>query len=150
MLDRLVGYEISPILWKKVRRGLSAGRVQSVAVRLLCEREDEILKFQSQEYWTLDVLLDTASRQKLKVRLIRVDGEKPSLPNEATVDAILAELAKERYSVSEVKTQPRKRNPAAPFITSTLQQEGYRRLRFPAKKTMGVAQELSHRWGQPR
>jgi DNA topoisomerase-1 len=142
VLDRLVGYLVSPFLWTTIRYGLSAGRVQSVALRMICEREDEVLKFQSQEYWTLDVLLDTPSKQKLKVRLIRMDGEKPALPNEATVDAILAELSKERFSVSEVKTLPRKRNPAAPFITSTLQQEGYRRLRYPAKKTMGVAQEL--------
>lgn len=142
VLDRLVGYLASPFLWTTIRYGLSAGRVQSVALRLICEREDDIEKFKSEEYWTLDVLLSTLKNEQLRVRLVRIDGEKPTLPNEATVDELIKELEKQQFAVSEVKTQRRRRNPAAPFITSTLQQEAYRRLHFPAKKTMSVAQEL--------
>ncbi|MDM7915144.1 MAG: type I DNA topoisomerase, partial [Candidatus Eisenbacteria bacterium] len=142
VMDRLVGYLVSPFLWTTIRYGLSAGRVQSVALRLICDREDEIEAFRSQEYWTLDVLLATLQKESLRVRLVKVDGEKPSLPSREAVDGLLRELEKAAFRVAEVKTQPRRRNPFAPFITSTLQQEGYRRLHFPAKKTMSVAQEL--------
>ncbi len=142
VMDRLVGYLVSPFLWSTIRYGLSAGRVQSVALRMICDREEEIEAFREQEYWTIDVVLKTRPGASLRVRLVKIDGEKPQLPDEATTDAILAELAKETYAVADVRTQPRKRNPYAPFITSTLQQEAYRRLHFSAKKTMAIAQEL--------
>lgn len=142
VMDRLVGYLVSPFLWTTIRYGLSAGRVQSVALRMICDREDEIEAFRTQEYWTLDVLLGTHRAEELRVRLVRVDGEKPNLASEAEVDAVVAELGRSQFVVTDVKTQPRRRNPAAPFITSTLQQEAYRRLHYPAKKTMAIAQEL--------
>jgi DNA topoisomerase-1 len=142
VLDRLVGYLVSPFLWTTIRYGLSAGRVQSVALRMICDREDEVEAFTTQEYWTLDILLGTPRAEALRVRLVRVDGEKPVLASEAEVDAVVGELSHLPFAVTDVKTQPRRRNPSAPFITSTLQQEAYRRLHYPAKKTMGIAQEL--------
>ena len=142
VLDRLVGYLISPFLWTTIRYGLSAGRVQSVALRLICEREDDIEAFESREYWTLDLLLATPRSEVLRVRLVKVDGEKPAIGSEAQAEEMIQALARERFTVEDVKIQPRRRNPAPPFITSTLQQEAYRRLHFPAKKTMSIAQEL--------
>jgi len=142
VMDRIVGYMISPFLWTTIRYGLSAGRVQSVALRLICDREGEIEAFTAQEYWTIDAVLKTVHHHTLRVHLVRVDGEKPAIANEQDADAILTELAAGRFTVADVKTQPRKRNPAPPFITSTLQQEAFRRLHFSAKKTMALAQEL--------
>ncbi len=142
VLDRLVGYLVSPYLWTTIRYGLSAGRVQSVALRMICEREDDIERFVAQEYWTLDLTLGTARKESLRVRLVKVDGEKPVLPSDEIVEAVIQELEKATFRVGEVKTQPRRRNPSAPFITSTLQQEANRRLHFTAKKTMAVAQQL--------
>jgi DNA topoisomerase I len=142
VMDRLVGYLVSPFLWTTIRYGLSAGRVQSVALRMICDREDEVEAFRTQEYWTLDVLLGTPRAEELRLRLVRVDGEKPNLASEAEVDAVVEELGRAHFVVTDVRTQPRRRNSAAPFITSTLQQEAYRRLHFPAKKTMAIAQEL--------
>lgn len=143
ILDRLVGYKISPLLWRKVKKGLSAGRVQSVAVELICEREDEIKHFKEEEYWT--VLADLAKSLKGKpfqAQLIKVDGKNIKLRNEAQTDAVLDLLQDADYLVESVKKSERKRNPAPPFITSTLQQEASRKLGFKAKKTMRIAQQL--------
>jgi DNA topoisomerase-1 len=143
ILDRLVGYQISPLLWKKVRRGLSAGRVQSVAVRLICEREAEIKAFVPQEYWTLDALLEgPAGPPPFKARLSRVDGKKPELKDKASIEALLADLRSSPFTVSKVDKRERRRNAPAPFITSKLQQEAANRLGFTAKKTMALAQRL--------
>ncbi|EPX55528.1 DNA topoisomerase I [Cystobacter fuscus DSM 2262] len=143
ILDRLVGYQISPILWKKVRRGLSAGRVQSVAVRLICERESEIKAFVPQEYWTLDALLQGQSGPpSFKAKLSRVDGKKVELKDQATTQGLVAEVKNAPFTVSKVDKRERRRNAPAPFITSKLQQEAANRLHFTAKKTMALAQRL--------
>jgi len=143
ILDRLVGYQISPILWKKVRRGLSAGRVQSVAVRLICERESEIKAFVPQEYWTLDALLEGPSGPPpFKAKLSRVDGKKVDLKDAATTRGLVEELKNASFAVSKVDKRERRRNAPAPFITSKLQQEAANRLHFTAKKTMALAQRL--------
>jgi len=142
VLDRLVGYQVSPFLWKTVRYGLSAGRVQSVALRLICEREEEIRAFVPREYWTLDADLATAKDERFRARVQKKDGEKISLGNEAQAKAAAAELQKQSFRVTGVRTQEKKRNSLPPFITSTLQQEAFRRLHFSGKKTMVVAQQL--------
>ena len=142
VLDRLVGYQVSPFLWKTVRYGLSAGRVQSVALRLICEREDEIRAFQPREYWTIDADLATPKDERFRARVQKKAGEKFTLENEAQAKAAAAELEKESFRVTGVRTQEKKRNPLPPFITSTLQQESFQRLGFSAKKTMVVAQQL--------
>jgi len=145
VVDRLVGYRLSPFLWKKVRRGLSAGRVQSVAVRLVAEREREILAFQSQEYWTIDAKVAKEGtppdfRAKLAGRIGKKD--KIEITNETDSQRLTAELRSSALTVAKVQNKNQNRRPAAPFITSTLQQEASRRLRFTAKKTMAVAQQL--------
>lgn len=148
ILDRLVGYELSPLLWDKVRPRLSAGRVQSVAVRLVVEREREIEGFVPEEYWTIDAELartverDLPERQNFFARLIRVNNEEIALPTQGAVEPILADLEKADYVVDTVKKGQRKRKPYPPFITSTLQQEASRRLGFTARRTMNVAQQL--------
>ncbi len=142
VLDRLVGYQVSPFLWKTVRYGLSAGRVQSVALRLICEREEEIRAFQMREYWTLDADLLTPRGELFRARVHKKDGGKLTLENEAQTKAEAAALGKEKFTVSGLRTQEKKRNPLPPFITSTLQQEAIRRLHFSAQKTMVVAQQL--------
>ncbi|MET0405005.1 MAG: type I DNA topoisomerase, partial [Cystobacter sp.] len=143
ILDRLVGYQISPILWKKVRRGLSAGRVQSVAVRLICERESEIKAFVPQEYWTLDAMLqNTSGPPTFKAKLSRVDGKKVELKDQAITHGLVGELKGATFSVAKVDKRERRRNAPAPFITSKLQQEAANRLHFTAKKTMALAQRL--------
>ena len=142
MLDRLVGYSLSPLLWDKVQRGLSAGRVQSVAVRLIVDREREIEAFQKQEYWTLHARLSPTGRPDFEAALREVDGEKPELPDEATTRALVETLDGATWRVRSVTRGERKRNPTPPFITSTLQQEAGRKLGFSAKKTMTVAQQL--------
>jgi len=142
VLDRLVGYKISPLLWDKVRRGLSAGRVQTVAVRLIVEREREIRAFQKREYWTIDVDLAAKKPPVLSARLIRQNGENPEIPGQAAADALVAQLAGADYVVESVVTREKRRNPVAPFITSTLQQEASRKLRFSVKRTMMLAQRL--------
>lgn len=151
VLDRIVGYQISPLLWDKVRRGLSAGRVQTVAVRLIVEREEEIKAFNSVEYWTIDANLHPAPNgQEFTARFIGVDGERarvetvdaPSLPDQKLTDAAVAQLKKAEWSVRNVDRKERKRNPAAPFTTSKLQQDASRQLGFNVKRTMGVAQRL--------
>jgi DNA topoisomerase-1 len=142
ILDRLVGYLISPLLWEKVRRGLSAGRVQSVAVRLLCEREKEIQSFVSQEYWTIQALLEGSLPPSFPATLVRIDSGKAEIKNEGEAQAILQELATLPFSVKEVEKKERRKYPPPPFITSQLQQEAWRKLRFTAKKTMSLAQRL--------
>ncbi|HEY1905303.1 MAG TPA: type I DNA topoisomerase [Myxococcaceae bacterium] len=142
ILDRLVGYQISPLLWKKVRRGLSAGRVQSVAVRLIVEREREIKAFVPVEYWTLEAELEGKAPPPFRARLAKLDGKKAEVPDKATADALLEELRKADYRVATVERRERRRNAAAPFITSKLQQEAANRLHFTAKKTMTLAQRL--------
>ena len=143
ILDRLVGYELSPFLWKKVKRGLSAGRVQSVAVRLVVDRENEIRRFVPKEYWSIDAkFMAPSSRKVFEASLIAVDGEKLEIPDQAASDGLLERLRDAEYTVSSVKKRVTKKQPAPPFITSTLQQEASRKLGFSAKRTMKAAQEL--------
>ncbi|MFN7994741.1 MAG: type I DNA topoisomerase [Bryobacteraceae bacterium] len=142
VLDRLVGYKISPLLWDKVRRGLSAGRVQTVALRLIVEREAEIAAFVKNEYWTVDVDLAARKPPQIAARLIKKDDQTPELGSKEATDALLAQLADADYIVKSVGTREKRRNPVAPFITSTLQQESSRKLRFSVKRTMMLAQRL--------
>jgi DNA topoisomerase-1 len=142
ILDRLVGYEISPILWKKVRRGLSAGRVQSVAVRLLVEREKDIAVFQPEEYWSVDVDCRTPEPPPFVARIFRWNGDKAEPRTQAEAAEIAAELGAGAAVVTKVERKERRRRPQPPFITSKLQQEAARKLRFSAKRTMGLAQRL--------
>jgi DNA topoisomerase-1 len=142
VLDRLVGYKISPLLWDKVRRGLSAGRVQTVALRVIVEREREIRAFIKNEYWTVDVDLLAKKNPVLSARLIRANDETPVLGNQEITDSLVSQLAGADYIVKSVTTREKKRNPVAPFITSTLQQESARKLRFSVKRTMMLAQRL--------
>ncbi|WP_112180833.1 MULTISPECIES: type I DNA topoisomerase [Paraliobacillus] len=141
ILDRLVGYNISPLLWKKVKKGLSAGRVQSVAVKMIIDREREIEKFEPEEYWSIDGLFDKDS-EIFDGAFYGINGKKTALPNKDEVDKILAELKDKSFLVDKVKKRERKRNPSAPFITSSIQQEAARKLNFRARKTMMVAQQL--------
>ncbi|MBV8809432.1 MAG: type I DNA topoisomerase [Acidobacteriaceae bacterium] len=142
VLDRLVGYKISPLLWDKVRRGLSAGRVQTVALRLIVEREREIRAFQKQEYWTIDVSLNAKKPPVLTARLNKRNDETPEIGNAEAAKSIVDDLAAARYTVKSVGLREKRRNPVAPFITSTLQQESSRKLRFSVKRTMMLAQAL--------
>jgi DNA topoisomerase-1 len=142
VLDRLVGYKISPLLWDKVRRGLSAGRVQTVALRLIVEREREIRAFEKKEYWTIDVDLAAKKPPVLTARLAKVNGEAPEVGNQEAADSIVTQVDGVPYVVRSVGTKEKKRNPVAPFITSTLQQESSRKLRFSVKRTMMLAQRL--------
>src|SRR5437868_2559450 len=142
VLDRLVGYQISPILWKKVRRGLSAGRVQSVAVRLVVEREEEIGKFVPVEYWSIEADLRAALPPQFRARLIRLDGEKTEISSGDVARPLVEQLRREKFVVIEVTKKERRRNAPPPFITSKLQQEAANRLGFTAKKTMTLAQRL--------
>jgi DNA topoisomerase I len=142
VLDRLVGYKISPLLWDKVRRGLSAGRVQTVALRLIVEREREIRAFQKQEYWTIDVALQAQKPPILTARLNKRGEESPQIGNEQGAKDIVADLDGASYIVQSVATREKRRNPVPPFITSTLQQEASRKLRFSVKRTMMLAQGL--------
>jgi len=141
VLDRLVGYKISPLLWDKVRRGLSAGRVQTVALRLIVEREREIRAFVPKEYWTIDADL-LAKKGALTTRLVRINGENAEVGSTEAANAVMADLENAAYTVQSVSTREKKRNPVAPFITSTLQQESSRKLRFSVKRTMMLAQRL--------
>ena len=142
VLDRLVGYKISPLLWDKVRRGLSAGRVQTVAVRVIVEREREIRAFIKDEYWTLDCDLNAKKSPVLTARLFKKNDENPVIGNQETSDALLKDLDGVEYRVKAVGTKEKRRNPVAPFITSTLQQDSSRKLRFSVKRTMMIAQRL--------
>lgn len=143
VLDRIVGYKISPILWKKVKRGLSAGRVQSVAVKLIVDRENEIENFIPEEYWNIYAdLKDEKSKKQFEVRFYGKNGKKQEIHSKEEIDQILKTIEKAKYTVSEVKKGEKKRNPAPPFTTSTMQQEASRKLGFTLKKTMSVAQGL--------
>ena len=142
ILDRIVGYELSPLLWKKVRRGLSAGRVQSVALRLICEREQEIDEFVVEEYWSITGYFLTPERKKFQAKLLSVGGKKVQIGNESQAKEIETGLKAESYIVAEVKKRQRQRSPAPPFNTSSLQQEAGRKLGFGARKTMMIAQQL--------
>lgn len=145
VLDRIVGYQVSPLLWKALYRGLSAGRVQSVALRLICERENEVEAFVPKEYWTLEALFETAvegGRARYEATLDKVDGKSLEAGSEAEADELVAAARGQDYSIAGVEKKKRKRNPAPPFITSTLQQEAARKLGFSARKTMSVAQQL--------
>lgn len=143
ILDRLVGYKLSPLLWRKVKKGLSAGRVQSVAVRLVCDREEEIKAFEPEEYWSLTGLFrKEKSRTDIEAKLIQFKKEKINITNEESMQRILTELDGAQYTVADVKKRQKTRNPSAPFTTSTMQQEAYRKLNFAARKTMQVAQQL--------
>ena len=143
VLDRIVGYKISPVLWKKVKRGLSAGRVQSVAVRLIVEREEEIEKFVPEEYWNISLIAsDKKTKTKFESKLVGKNNEKIELHSKDEVDKILDDLSGAKYIVREVKNGERKRNPAPPFTTSTLQQDASRKLNFALRKTMQIAQGL--------
>lgn len=141
ILDRLVGYEISPVLWKKIKWGLSAGRVQSVAVRLICDREKEIREFVQEEYWTITATLKNGDRV-LDAKLISFGDEKLKITNKEQADEIIKRLTGKIFYVNEVKKQERRKNPFPPFTTSTLQQEAYKKLNFSTKKTMQIAQQL--------
>ncbi|MEK5058714.1 type I DNA topoisomerase [Paenibacillus shunpengii] len=141
ILDRLVGYKISPLLWKKVKKGLSAGRVQSVAVKIILDREDEINEFVPEEYWSITARLE-ADGSPFEAKFHQLRGEKTELSNEEQVKEILKEIEDKDYVVTEVKEKERTRNPSAPFTTSSLQQEAARKLNFRAAKTMSVAQQL--------
>ncbi|MBI9074980.1 MAG: type I DNA topoisomerase [Desulfatibacillum sp.] len=142
ILDRLVGYQVSPILWKKVQRGLSAGRVQTVAVRVICEREREIQAFIPEEYWSLTAHLQKDEPPVFPAKLLKIDGKKAKVSNEDESNAILKELEGETYVVDKVIKKTVKRNPLPPFTTSKLQQDSIHKLRFSAKKTMLLAQQL--------
>jgi DNA topoisomerase I len=143
ILDRLVGYSISPILWEKVRSRLSAGRVQSVALRLIVEREKDIQSFLPVEYWSIQAELKPEKvRQTFIANLVRVDDQEPVLPNEEIVQGIVQDLEKAAYIISRMKKGERKRKPSPPFITSTLQQEASRKMGYTTKRTMRIAQQL--------
>ena len=142
ILDRLVGYKISPLLWKKVHRGLSAGRVQSVALRIVCERERLILDFKPKEYWSITLELEGSEKPQFQSKLFKIDGNKAEVNNKEEADQILKAIEGASPVLEDIVKKERKRNPSAPFITSTLQQEASRKLNFSPKKTMMLAQRL--------
>lgn len=141
ILDRLVGYKISPLLWKKVKKGLSAGRVQSVAVKIILDRENEISAFEPEEYWTITAKL-TVKGSAFEAKFLKLNGVKKELNNEQEVNEILSLIQSSSFEVADVKERERQRHPSAPFTTSSLQQEAARKLGFRAAKTMSVAQQL--------
>ncbi|KLU63285.1 DNA topoisomerase 1 [Peptococcaceae bacterium CEB3] len=141
ILDRLVGYQLSPLLWRKVKKGLSAGRVQSVAVRLVGDREEDIRAFVPEEYWTLIAFLE-AKGGAFSAKLVKKSGEKLEIKSKEEMDAVLAELTALSFQVADVRKKEKKKQPAPPFTTSSLQQEAYRKLNFSPKKTMLLAQQL--------
>lgn len=145
ILDRLVGYKLSPLLWKKIRAGLSAGRVQSVAVKLICDRQKEIDQFEPEEYWSIDVLtskLNKPKKEAFKSSLLKKNNKKIKIPDKKKADEILSEIKQNDFVVSNIKKTEQKKNPAPPFKTSTLQQQAFKSLNFPARKTMTIAQQL--------
>jgi DNA topoisomerase-1 len=142
VLDRIVGYKISPLLWDKVRRGLSAGRVQTVALRLIVEREQLIKAFVPQEYWSIHAMLDAGEPPIFEAKLSKYKGEDIEVGNQEAADKVVAAVSKARWQVTSVAQKEKKRNPPPPFTTSKLQQAAYNRLRYTAKRTMGVAQRL--------
>jgi DNA topoisomerase-1 len=142
ILDRLVGYQVSPLLWRKVKGGLSAGRVQSVAVRIICEREHAIQAFEPQEYWSITAHLESDAPPPLTAKLVKKENQKLTIPDEAATHKILKELDGEKFVVEKILKKTTRKNPLPPFTTSKLQQEAIRKLRFTARKTMIVAQQL--------
>ncbi len=142
VLDRIVGYKISPLLWDKVRRGLSAGRVQTVALRLIVEREQEIRAFIPQEYWSIHAMLDAGEPPLFEARLTKKKGEDIEVKNQETADAIVAAVSKSKWQVTSVALKEKRRNAPPPFTTSKLQQAAYNRLRYTAKRTMALAQRM--------
>lgn len=145
LLDRLVGYKLSPLLWSKVRKGLSAGRVQTVTVKIVCQREREIEKFEPEEYWSITAHFITEideEKEKFEAKLHRIDNKKFNIGSEKEVNEILEELYDNKYTIDKVKERKRKRNPYPPFTTSTMQQQAANNLNFTAKKTMYIAQQL--------
>ena len=142
ILDRMVGYQISPLLWRKVAGGLSAGRVQSVAVRIICERERAIQAFDPEEYWSVTAHLQGRTPPPFTAKLARRSGEKVKIPNQAAAEEILSAIEGKPWRVQSVKKKTTRRNPLPPFITSKLQQEAIHKLKFSARKTMSVAQQL--------
>jgi DNA topoisomerase-1 len=142
VLDRIVGYKVSPLLWDKVRRGLSAGRVQTVAVRLIVEREQEIRAFIPQEYWTIHAMLDSGQPPLFEAKLSKYKGEDIEIGNQEAADKVLAAVNKAKWQIASVTQKEKRRNPPPPFTTSKLQQAAYNRLRYTAKRTMGIAQRL--------
>ena len=142
VLDRIVGYKISPLLWDKVRRGLSAGRVQTVALRLIVEREQLIRAFVPQEYWTIHAMLDAGEPPIFEAKLSKYKGEDIEVANQEAADKIVAAVSKAKWQVASVTQKEKRRNPPPPFTTSKLQQAAYNRLRYTAKRTMGLAQRL--------
>jgi len=142
VLDRIVGYKVSPLLWNKVRRGLSAGRVQTVALRLIVEREQLIRAFVPQEYWTIHAMLDAGKPPLFEAKLFKHNGEDIAVANQESADKIVAAVSKAKWQVASVAQKEKRRNPPPPFTTSKLQQAAYNRLRFTAKRTMGIAQKL--------
>lgn len=141
-MDRIVGYKISPFIWKTVYYGLSAGRVQSVALRLICEREKEIKSFVPEEYWSIIGEFQAERSESFFAKLIKIAGDEPKISNSVTAEGYVNDIRKQEFSISDVQKKNVKRNPAPPFITSTLQQEAANRLRFSAKRTMMLAQKL--------
>jgi DNA topoisomerase-1 len=143
ILDRIVGYKISPLLWKKVKKGLSAGRVQSVALKIICDREKEIDAFIPDEYWTIDAYLrDTTSKDKFVAKFYGTKNEKMTIKSKEEVDKIISEISKNEYNISQIKESQRTKKPPIPFTTSTLQQEAAKKLNFTTSKTMRIAQQL--------
>jgi DNA topoisomerase-1 len=142
VLDRIVGYKVSPLLWDKVRRGLSAGRVQTVALRLIVEREQEIRAFVPQEYWTIHAMLDAGQPPIFEAKLSKYKGEDIEVANQQAANAVLGAVEKAKWQVASVTQKEKRRNPPPPFTTSKLQQAAYNRLRYTAKRTMGIAQRL--------
>ncbi|MBQ7981796.1 MAG: type I DNA topoisomerase, partial [Oscillospiraceae bacterium] len=143
ILDRIVGYKLSPFLWKKVRRGLSAGRVQSVAVSLIVEREKQINSFKPEEYWSIDAKMTApSSKKQFDASFMGINGEKTELHSQAETDAVLKKIEGAEYKVTDVKKSVRRKSPAPPFTTSTMQQEASKKLGFAAAKTMKAAQTL--------
>lgn len=142
ILDRIVGYLLSPLLWKKIARGLSAGRVQSVALRLIVEREKQILVFVSNEYWEIEAGLKKADNSSFSVKLEKIEGKKAEIKNKEEAEELAGDIKDKKFIVFGVEKKEKKRYPDAPFITSTLQQEAFNKLKFNAAKTMLIAQEL--------
>ncbi len=142
VLDRIVGYKVSPLLWNKVRRGLSAGRVQTVALRLIVEREQEIRAFVPKEYWTIHAMLDSGEPPIFEAKLSKFKGEDIEVSNQQAADKVVAAVSKQKWVVAEIAQKEKRRNPPPPFTTSKLQQAAYNRLRFTAKRTMALAQRL--------
>jgi DNA topoisomerase-1 len=142
ILDRLVGYQISPLLWRKIGKGLSAGRVQSIALRLICEREKEIRSFVPEEYWSIAVQLEASEPPPFKASLVKIEGKKAKIGDGVKAQQAVDELKQIPFVLESVKVEEKKRQPGPPYITSTLQQDGFRLHQFPVKKTMAIAQKL--------